>query len=386
MATHLKDAPLPSVNNPWTTWGTAIDAELRNRAVSVWQIDSFDGASDDAKHVAAWAAAAAATRKPILQYPARTFGPLSTPIAAFSGMHAIGPDGNDGTKNQEISSGNLVNHKVSVSCGTGTSSMFVQSSSINDVVFSNISWSGTSGSQWWHNTNGSSYSIYPGQFHSLSFDGFSSVLGSASSKFTITQVVFSGHWTILNFSASTPVHIGGSDCPNLWKAGMLNIQSPASVAGSGNPIILIDYLEKSCISNVYCTNDNGWTGIRVVGPTPGRAVRLRDCVIEGRAAGTPATAPCLDVQGQYVILDGVDIGQVTTANGVIVQSGGILNIKDAYYRRASAVGATYPLLYQTGGLYLRTGAGPLSANSEAVRMRWADTSTYDYAYPTANVT
>lgn len=383
MATHLKDVALPSAGVSWTTWGTAIDAELRDRAVGLWQIDNFDGATDDDKHVAAWAAAAAATRKPILQYPARTFGPLSTPIAAFSGMRAIGPDGNDGVKNQEISSGNLVNHKVSVSCGTGTSSLFVQSSSINDVVFANISWSGTSGSQWWHNTNGSVYSIYPGQFHSLSFDGFSTVLGSASSKFTITQVVFSGHWTILNFSGSTPVHLGGSDNPNLWKSGMLNIQSPASVAGGGNPIMLVDYLEKSCLSNVYCTNDNGWTGIRSVGP-PGRAVRLRDCVIEGRAAGTPATAACLDVQGQYVILDGVDIGQVTTANGAIVQSGGILNIKDAYYRRASAVDATYPLLYQTGGVYLRSGAVPVSGNGEAVRMRLSDGSTYDYPYPTAN--
>ena len=59
---------------------------------SILQIDDFAGATDDDKHVAAWNAARSASRKPILQYPTGTFGPLSTPIAVFSGMRAIGPD------------------------------------------------------------------------------------------------------------------------------------------------------------------------------------------------------------------------------------------------------------------------------------------------------
>lgn len=63
-------------NSGTAKWVNATPSGGPSVTTSVLQIDDFAGATDDAKHVAAWASAASATRKPILQYPARTFGPL----------------------------------------------------------------------------------------------------------------------------------------------------------------------------------------------------------------------------------------------------------------------------------------------------------------------
>lgn len=372
-------------NSGTAKWVNATPSGGPSVTTSVLQIDDFAGATDDAKHVAAWASAASATRKPILQYPARTFGPLSTPIAVFSGMRAIGPDfnGSDGPKNQEIGGGNLVPHKVTVSCGTGTSALFVQSGTYQEVLFSNISWSGSTGSQWWHNTNGSSQSIYPGLFHSLSFDGFNTVLGNASQKFTGTQVVFSGHWTVLNYQ-NTPLHIGGSD-NSFWMTGYLNSNSPASVAGNGNPIVHFDYLEKSNVGYMFLTAENDWLGLRVTGPIT-RAISIYGGTYEGRSTSNPATRAVIDITGGHVTMYSPDIGYVTTANGAITQSGGVFECYSPHYRKASAAATTFPLLYQSGGIASIT--RPLSADGNAIRLRWKDAALgsqdEDIPYPTGN--
>lgn len=359
------------------------------------QIDSFAGATDDAKHVAAWAAArsAVAVAKITLQYPDRDFGPLTTSIAAdFDGMAAIGPDGSEGPKNQEISRG-VNTHEVIVATGSGTSSLFVQTGTIKELYFGNISWTGSSSSQWWHNTNPSSASIYPGEIHSCAWDSFGQgVLGNSANKFTITQFVFSGHCTILNFS-NEPVHIGGSDDMNLWGAGYLNIQSPASVSGGGTKIIFhVDYLEKSAISNVYVTNDAGWVGVRVDGPVL-RGCKFYNVTVEGKAAGSPATAACVDVRGGHTIWFGLDIGQVTTANGAFLQSAGIVDTYSTHYRQADTGNATndanFFFLYHTGGISRHKWA--VNANGNPLRFRWASAGAsptgvqnQDFAYPTAN--
>lgn len=357
-------------------------------ATSVLQISDFAGATDDDKHVAAWTAARNATRKPILQYPTGTFGPLTTPIACFSGMRAIGPDGtgSDSPKNQEINiggQGNAVPHRVQVNCGTGTSALFVQSSTLQEVSFANISYAGSAASQWWHNTNGSSFSIYPGQFHSLSFDGFNSVLGNAAQKFTITQVVFSGHWTVLNFQ-NTPMHIGGSD-NQLWMGGYVNCQGPGSVAGAGKPLVHFDYLEKSTVGYMYLTNDNGWSGLRVEGPAI-RGIRIFGGVYEGVNAGSPATAANIDIRGGHVMMFGPDVGQTTTASGAIIQSGGTLELYSPHYRKATAAAATYPMFYQTAGSASIT--RPYSGDGNAVRIHWKDAALgaqdQDIPFPTGN--
>jgi len=384
--TGLRDISIPSVGANWDAYGTALDLELRARSAGVWQIDDpAFGSTDDEKHVNAWNAARSATRKPVLQYPARTFGPLSTPIATFDGMRAIGPDGNDGVKNLELSSGNLVNHRVRIQAGTGTSALFQQTGTLQDIVFANIAFSGSASSQFWHNTNGNSYSIYPIQFHSLSFDGFSSVLGNTSQKFTMTQGLFTGHWTVLNYQ-NTPLRIGGSD-NMLWMGGMLNSNSPASVAGAGKPIVHFDYMEKTQVGFLYITAENAWSGIRVEGPVE-RELRFFGGEFEGRGASNPATYPVIDIRGGHVIMYGPGLGYVvnTNANGAIVQSGGVFELYNAHYRKATSAETTFPMFYQTGGLAHIS--RPLSANGNAIRLRWKDAALgsqdQDIAYPTGN--
>lgn len=375
---------------------TAAELErIENAIAKIWDrtggVVNFDDSSftgtDDQKHVAGWNYARSATRKPIMQYPDRTFGPLTTPIATFSGMRAIGPIGLDGVKNLELGTGgisgvpyggNLVNHAVRVQTGTGTSSLFVQSADNNDVGFANIAWSGATTSQWWHNTNGSALSVYPAHFHSLSFDGFLSVLGNDSQKFTTTQGYFSGHWTVLNYTG-TPLHIGGADTFFNW---YLNSNSPdLPTAGGGKPILWFDYMEKTVVMYCFITAEDDWTGIRVSGPVD-RAIRFFGGTYEGRAAGNPATRPVLDVQGGHVIVYGGDFGYVTTANGVITQSGGVLELHSPHYRKATGAASTFPFLYQTGGVH-RVEL-PLAANGDPVYVRKTDTTTKTFAYPTAN--
>lgn len=376
------DTALPSSGSvSWYTHYQALDTGVRAQNLRLWQIDEFAGASDDAKHVAAWAAASSATSSGydvVLQYPQRTFGPLSTPIAVFSGMRAIGPAGNDGVKNLEL---NRSPHKVTVTAGSGTSALFVQSNSYNDIVFADIAWSGNASSQWWHNTNGSSYSIYPALFHSLSFDGFLNVMGNDSQKFTITQTVFSGHWTVLNYSG-TPLHIGGSDC-SLWEAGFLNSNSPASVSGAGKPIVHFDYLEKTQVGYMYLTAENNWTGLKVTGPVA-RRLYIKGGTYEGRAAGNPATYPVIDITGGHVILDSPHVGYVVMTNtaGVMRQSGGVLEVRSPHYLKATAAAATDPLLYQTAGI--ANLSRPLSGDGNACYFRDSGGSTTTFPYPTAN--
>ena len=71
---------------------------------------------------------------------------------------------------------------------------------------------------------------------------------------------------------------------------------------------------------------------------------------------------------------------VGTVNGVIHQSGGLANFFGGSYYRGSAVSASFPWLYQTGGtarvfgLPIVTG----SSGTEQLRMRWSDGTTTTY--------
>ncbi|HMQ36281.1 MAG TPA: hypothetical protein PKA07_01865 [Micropruina sp.] len=386
MASLLRNIVAPLPPNLRLSWDVASDEEIRNRAMGVVQIDhSYFGSGDDTRHVNAWDYARNATRKVALQYPARNFGPLSTPIAAdFNGMNAVGPDGAPGTRGLELGGGNLVNHRIRVECGTGTNSLFVQTGTIQYVSFQNLAFSGSAGSQWWHNTNPNTASIYPLHMRNLTYDGFNSPLGNSTNKFTFTQGKIDGQWTVLNYQA-TPIHWGGSDNDI---SAYINSASPASVAGAGKPIFHWDYMEKTQVTGlVYITAENAWSGHRVEGPVE-RELRIFATVAEGRAAGNPATRPVWDIRGCHVILYAPSINYVvnTNANGAIVQSAGVLEVYSPHYRKATAAAADFPLFYQTGGLAHIS--RPLSADGNAVRLRWKDAAlgaqNQDIPYPTGN--
>ena len=88
------------------------------------------------------------------------------------------------------------------------------------------------------------------------------MFGNPGEKFLTTQMVFSGHWTVLGY-AGTPFTLGGGDC-DLWVSGYLNSNSPSS-GGAGKPIVDFNGLGKTNVGYMYLTAEGDWGGLRVSG-------------------------------------------------------------------------------------------------------------------------
>jgi hypothetical protein len=345
------------------------------------QIDSFTGATDRAKFTAAMTYMAAQTRKRALQFPPRTFASGGTPLLGgnviFSGLRLYGPAGNDGPKNLEISSGNLVDHRVHLNTGTGTSAFLRgDGTDIYDFELRNIAFQWNVPGQLVHNSTGN---LYVPNFHSLTYYGCTSAFGSNSTKCLMTQYVFSGHHTAVGFT-DTLMQIGGSD-GSLFMGGFLNANSGGT--GAGKPIIILDNVGKTNIGGMYITNEGDWTGVRI-GGTIDDVCNFYGGWYEGRNTGTPATRPVFDIQGGTNNFFGIWTAFVDdaggTANGVIHQSGGIANFYAPSYLRTSAVADTFPWLYQTGGTAF-VDKPIVCTTGEQMRLRWSTAVTDTVALP-----
>lgn len=342
MAT-LRDTALPAQGNTaWYGWATALDEDVRRAGVGIAQIDSFAGANDGAKLQAALTWAAAQTYRPWLQFPARLFNVGTQTFATFSGMRLCGPGASEGARNPEQGTA-LTTHQVQFTGGTGTSSMFVTSGGSQfGVSLASIQFQGGANSQIWHTAS----TVYSCQLHNLSWQGGKHFLGSPTAKFLNTQLICSGHWTVLNYT-DTPFTFGGSDSKWEW---YLNSATPASVAGAGRPIIWFDYQQKSFCDFLYLTVINGWGGLKVTG-TSTRDMTFGHGVFEGANDGSLSEYPVIDVQGGRATFYQPRFAWVTdtNANGVVVQSGGVIEMHQPTYERSSTVTDAFPLLYQTGG-------------------------------------
>lgn len=220
---------------PWPAWpepqrpalpSGASPAAAATAVNGVVQLDAYPGATDDDKLTAALADVRAQTKIPAIQFPARTVT-LSQTRTYFNGMKLIGP-GVNGPKNLELSGGSLVTHKVMLNVGNGASSWMVGSGSVYDVFVGGLALqAGNSSAQLWHQPTGS---LYACQFDNLNIYGFKHAFGMPSAKCLVTQVVFSGHWTVLG-GTDTQFTLGGSDC-SLWMGGYVNLGSRSS-GGAG---------------------------------------------------------------------------------------------------------------------------------------------------------
>ncbi len=362
MAT-LRDTALPAQGNTsWYGHYTALDEDVRRTNVGVVQADSFAGADDGAKLQTALTWAAAQTYRPWVQFPARLFSVGSQTYQTYSGMRLCGPGASEGARNPEQGTA-LTTHQVQFTGGTGASSMFVTSGGSQfGISMASVQFQGGAASQIWHTDS----TVYSCQLHNLSWQGGKHFLGSPTAKFLNTQLVTSGHWTVLNYT-DTPFTFGGSDSHFSW---YLNSQSPASVAGAGKPIIHFDYQQKSDVSFLYLTVVNGWRGLRVTGSAD-RDLTFYHSVFEGANDGNVSTYSVIDMQGgratfwhpRFAWVDDVN------TNGVVEQSGGQLDIHSPVYERGSGVTDSFPLLYQTGGtarIYDAT-----MTNGSQPRVRWS---------------
>lgn len=344
----------------------------------VVRMDDFAGADDDAKLTAALTYAAAQTHRPAVMLPARQGTFNQGGRTPFNGMRLIGPVGADGPKNLEVGD-SVANHKVILNVGNGASAWFVGTGVVYDVFVGGIAFQeGNANAQFWHQPLATAPGLFASQFHSLNFFGFKHIFGTPSSAAALTQVSFTGHWTVIGFR-DTAFTITGSD-NKLWTDAIANIGSVQTAPAAGTPQAIFDGLAKSAVGMVYLTTSPGWAGIKL--RSGGDGVALYSPVIEGQSPTVPADQPLLVVEGGSWSLYTPNLNHVNPAagvNGVITQSGGRLTLHGPRYKRASSASGSFPLLYQTGGT-ARINDPLCLTSAEDIKWRRADGTTID-VYP-----
>jgi hypothetical protein len=306
--------------------------------VGVAQLDSFDGSNDDAKLDNALSYAASQTMIPYIQFGARRTDLNKGGRPPFSGMKLLGPN-SAGPKNLEIQGGKLVNHRVVLGSGVGTGakSLFVSGSTIYDIYMSGLAFQGSSSQQLWSQPAGT---LYACEFNSLTLYGLRGGFGNNSEKCLMTQVVFSGHWTVLG-STWQQFHIGGSD-NDFWVAGYCNM------GGNGDPNadywFRLNGVGKTRVGSLYLTAGNA-KGIRISGASESVQIEFRGVRFEGYHSDKPSSSLVL-IDSGVVLFDGGDIGY---AKPVITQNGGTLKLNGVHFERGSHQNPNDPLLIQNGG-------------------------------------
>lgn len=325
------------------------DASLTSASLpGAADLDSFSGATDDDKFGAALSYAAAQTYIPAIRFGARVTT-LSTTRTPFSGMKLIGPAGGQGPKNLELSSGKLVNHRVQINSGNGTSSWFYGTGTYYDIFVGGLAFqgNGAGNTQFWHQPSGS---LYACQFDSLTHYGFKHIFGMPASPCAITAVVFTGVWEAIS-GFDTQFTLGGSDS-QLWMGGQINLQARATAAEGTYQMILSD-LNKTNVGYVYITSSGGTRGLWIKGTDGKRLVRFFGGSYEGYNAGNPNHGCNIRVDNNIArfyapwIAYGMSSPQAGEYGIIQVNGGKVLFDGLAYDRGNTAL--SVPLIYQTGG-------------------------------------
>jgi hypothetical protein len=301
-------------------------------------LDSFDGANDDDKLTNALSYCGAQTMIPALQFPARKVSLNVGGRAPFSGMKLLGPNSR-GPKNLELSGGKLVNHRVQFGSGIGlgAKSWFAHGGTLYDIYMQGLAFQGTSTQQLWSQPSGT---LYACEFESLNLYGMGASFGNVNEKCLMTQVVFSGMWTVLG-STTQQFHIGGSD-NDFWVSGYCNM------GGNGDPNadywFRLDGVGKTRVGSLYLTAGR-CKGIRVSGASEGVQIEFRGVRFEGYHSDKPSSG-LIQIDSGHVLFDGGDIGY---SKPVIIQNGGVLKLSGVNFERGSYQNQNDPLLIQNGG-------------------------------------
>lgn len=321
-------------------------------------LDSFAGASDDAKLTAALSYCAAQTYIPAVALPT-TRRPTFTAggRTLFSGLKIIGGPG--GNRNPELASGKYISSVISLQCGSGASSWFVGSGSIYNVYMGNFGVQMGSSAQFM-DVPASGGTLYSCRFESLSFDLGPYVFGRPGAPTGFTQVELAGHWTIQNVR-NQAITIGGSD-NQLWFDGYVNIGTGQSAALAGDNTRF--YIQFSGLSNtqvgmIYASGLNGYNCLRVTGNSDG--LDFYGGVYEGyKPSGTAADGThTLANPGNVVRLEGGagaffggNFGQAMAQppaghNGTIEVTAGEWNFHSPTFYKGSTA-ETVPMIYRSG--------------------------------------
>jgi len=334
-------------------------------------LDSFAGATDDDKLTAALSYCAAQTQIPAVMLGNRlhNFNLTRTP---FSGMKIIGGPG--GPRNPELAGGKYITSRVKLGCGSGTSSWFVGAATYYDIYIADIGFSGSSGSaaqQFWEQPLGAG-SLYACEFHALGFDFMRYVFGRPSSMAALTQVLFTGHWTVNNMW-DTQFTIGGSD-NDLWMSGYCNLGVSSSPAQTGTNgwMTVLSGMTNTRLGYLYASPLNGWNGWKITGNSDG--LDIYGGVSEGyKPDNRSAPGSVLRIDGGSGNVFGGNWGQGMyggdpNSHGVVEVTGGEWNFWGPEFYRGS-VAETVPMIYQSGGRILVMGAKRRQAESWTGRPR-----------------
>lgn len=305
----------------------------------------FGNGTDDEKLTSVLSYLGAATNKPAIQMPDRTPVFSVKGRVPVTGMRLYGASGR-GPKNPEIDG--AVRNRVELRVGTEASSWFVGSTLLYDIYFDNMCCYYPAGGQFWHQSKGS---LFACQFDSMTHFGSTSVFGSPTTKALFTQVILSGHWTVLG-AKNTSFHLGGSDNA-LWRDGYLNIANTSSTPEATPKYhIVLNGMNKTSMGYVYYTCSGDWRGLNVIG-------RSNVSTFGGSFEGKNKDTPC---KGNIVTIDttgsvnmyspwlAFSMAQPTASeHGVVEVKNGRVAITGAQYDRGYTP-ETVPMVYQSGGI------------------------------------
>jgi hypothetical protein len=329
------------------------------------ELDAMVGATDDDKLTNAMTLASGQQYPPPILLGPRNYN-FSTNRTLYDGFTLIGVQG---MGNAELGNQGTMRTKVSVS-GSGTwlsASGGIRHASQNwDVAIRNIAFTGSSGKQFM----GGGAVIWCMNLRDCSWSGWSSVLGSQSTKLLINLCLFDG-WLSFHNCYHGEIHIGGSD--NTLFVGMTNIDGNIGYLGpggsNGQAHLWLDYMEKTTIGPIYSTGEGGWTCIRVTGPAfnavvgqngnLGGPIWITGAKLEGRNITDACNGSIIRVEGGelhlrdtwvgYGMKSPSSMGHSPQDAGMIHQTGGQLLVDGCTYDRASGVGEATPFVYSSGG-------------------------------------
>lgn len=331
------------------TPGTWVPTATVGGDLGVVEMDSFPGANDDAKMLAALTYAAAQTRVPAirLRHGVTT---LANSYDMFTGMKVVGAGTENIAFGEEVSSGKAVISKIRFTGASGASSLFKSSATINYVTFANLAFHGDADCQIFQSTG----NVYGGQFHNLNFYGCLAAFGNATNKFLMTFSHFTGFWTV-NAPAGTQFWLGGSD-NTLWMGGQANIGGNPTTAGAGLYLAELQGLSKTNVGYAYITANNGWRGLRTSGDCTG--LTLYGGVYEGQNDGDPSHGNLIRCEGTGTVrirdpfLAYGMTSPAGTEHGIVevaCSANGQVLLDGFTYRRDNDVAETVPVAYVSGG-------------------------------------
>lgn len=352
-------------------------------------LDSFSGANDDAKLTNALSYISAQTFRPALMLGNRSHS-FSQSRTVFSGLRIFGPAGpRIGFQNMEIagSNGQYNPCRVNLTCGTGSSSWLVGTTTTYSVTVSGIAFSGNGACQFYHHpiTAGTCYCA---TFADLQFNSFKYVFGVPGDAWSNTLCAWEGQWNFTGL-ADQPISIRGSDSwlmPTGMNIGWNN-------APTNTWLFRAENQSKTFVKGLYLTCRNAASrGVLVQGPASSQGgLFISDSVIEGQNLNEWTAGSLITMQGGGVVFDriscnfgmGGGVGNVNGDPADIYQTGGSMVISNFFTCKANGRPETIPWLRATGGrthvekVYGMQGAGAAWSGLPLVQNAGASTFIND---------